>query len=594
MVATLLSQMGPVAYKLLRNLCQPDKPSSKTFSDLKSIMRSHKNKSVSIISERANFTCRVEKEGELINDFIVGLKSLSEKCDFGDSLASRLRDQFVSGLYDPRIRSNLFAKNESELDLQKAINYAIAMEQALIDAGRFNKLPLENNCFKIRSTKFSNRKKEFSENSPRDKTKFETKKTSTYICKSCGSKNHSRENCRFRTFTCNKCGILGHIARVCGKTKHSHVSIHQLSHTDKDSNDYLEIDNSSYLNLFNIQDVSTPVPPIILTLSINKKNISFEVDTGSPLSIISESTFNRDLSSFSLHESKHFLCTYGNFKLNVLGFIIVPVLYNRSRHKLRLYVVRHGNANLIGRDWIRELKLSCKINSITPKIPHTNSNLLSLLDKYSTVFSEGIGCSKSIFLHLTLKPDAHPIFLKPRTVPFSLRDKVEAELSRLEKAGVISKISNSAWATPIIPVVKNDGSVKIAGLFNLTLNKMLQIDVHPIPRLEEISMKLLGGEKFSTFDLSDAYNQFQLDDESKNLVVINTHLGLYKCNRLLYGIASAPALFQRAMEKLFSTIPKTQPYFDDLVTSGTNHSDHLSNIERILSICETEGIKLNK
>ncbi|XP_023231786.1 uncharacterized protein LOC111631714 [Centruroides sculpturatus] len=261
MVATLLSQIGPVACKLLRNFCQPDKPSSKTFSDLKSIMRSHKNKSVSIISERANFTRWVQKERELINDFIVGLKSLSEKCDFGDSLASRLRDRFVSGLYDPRVHSNLFVKNESELDLQKAINYAIAMEQALIDAGHFNKLPLENDCFKIFSTKFSNRKKEFSENSSRDKTKFETKK-------SCGSKDHSHENCRFRTFTCNKCGIPGHIARVCGKTKHPYVSIHQLSCADKDLNDYSEIDNSTYFNLFNIQDASTPVPPITYSHSI--------------------------------------------------------------------------------------------------------------------------------------------------------------------------------------------------------------------------------------------------------------------------------------------------------------------------------------
>lgn len=50
--------------------------------------------------------------------------------------------------------------------------------------------------------------------------------------------------------------------------------------------------------------------------------------------------------------------------------------------------------------------------------------------------------------------------------------------------------------------------------------------------------------------MSQAYNQIELDEELKKLIVINTHLGLFMYNRLVYGLASSPGIFQRIMENL--------------------------------------------
>ena len=47
---------------------------------------------------------------------------------------------------------------------------------------------------------------------------------------------------------------------------------------------------------------------------------------------------------------------------------------------------------------------------------------------------------------------------------------------------------------------------------------------------------------FTVIDLSDAYLQLELDPQSKPYVTINTHKGLFQYNRLVYGIASAPAM----------------------------------------------------
>lgn len=83
--------------------------------------------------------------------------------------------------------------------------------------------------------------------------------------------------------------------------------------------------------------------------------------------------------------------------------------------------------------------------------------------------------------------------MKPRTIPYSLKQKVENELERLEKNGIIKLVDTNPWATPIVPVIKNDGSVRLCGDYKITLNKFLEQDKHPMPRIDEIFNSLRGG-----------------------------------------------------------------------------------------------------
>ena len=73
---------------------------------------------------------------------------------------------------------------------------------------------------------------------------------------------------------------------------------------------------------------------------------------------------------------------------------------------------------------------------------------------------------------------------------------------------------------PIVPVMKRNGLVRICGDYRLTANR------HPLPRIEELLANLAGGKGFSKLDMTQAYLQLSLDDESKELVTVNTHKGL--------------------------------------------------------------------
>ena len=81
------------------------------------------------------------------------------------------------------------------------------------------------------------------------------------------------------------------------------------------------------------------------------------------------------------------------------------------------------------------------------------------------------------------------------------------------------------------------------------------MDQYPLPKPEELFATLANGEQFTKLDLSQAYLQLPLDESSMPYVTINTHQGLYQYTRLPFGIASAPAIFQRLMETILQGIP---------------------------------------
>ena len=125
-------------------------------------------------------------------------------------------------------------------------------------------------------------------------------------------------------------------------------------------------------------------------------------------------------------------------------------------------------------------------------------------------------------------------------------------------------------------VPKPDGSVRLCGDFKTTVNPALNVDQFPLPRVEDILATLGGSDVFSKIDLRWAYLQMELEEESKVLATINTHKGLYRYNRLAFGIASAPAIWQKTIERVLEGIPKTQCLLDDIIVAGTGEEEHRS------------------
>ena len=101
-----------------------------------------------------------------------------------------------------------------------------------------------------------------------------------------------------------------------------------------------------------------------------------------------------------------------------------------------------------------------------------------------------------------------------------------------------------------------------------------------------------GGHKFSKLDSSNAYQQIQLEEGSQKYVTVNTHKGLFQCKRLPFGIASAPALFQRTIESLLQGLTSVCVYMNNILVTGKDIKEHLHNLGGVMRRLEEAGMKV--
>ena len=162
----------------------------------------------------------------------------------------------------------------------------------------------------------------------------------------------------------------------------------------------------------------------------------------------------------------------------------------------------------------------------------------------------------------------------------TLHEKIELELHRLVKKGTKAPVEFSECATPIVPIVKEDGTIRICGDYKQTINQAAKLDNYLIPKIEDLYATLGEGKEFTKLDLSQVYQELELDEESKGFTIINTHKGLFRYNRLPQGISSGQGIFQRTIESLLQGIPQVVVRIDDILATGKTRHDHLKHLKK--------------
>ena len=216
---------------------------------------------------------------------------------------------------------------------------------------------------------------------------------------------------------------------------------------------------------------------------------------------------------------------------------------------------------------------------------------------FPKVFRNELGCLKGVKVNIPIPENTKPKFFKARPVPYALKGRVEDELDKLEGQGVWRKVQYSRWAAPIVVVLKDGkdptGPIRICGDYKITVNASAPCDTYPIPNTTEQLATLAGGEKFSKIDLSQAYQQLELDDASRELLTVNTHRGLYQPSRLQFGVHSATGIFQREMEKALNGISYVLVRIDDILVTGKDDWGHFVILFSVLWALESSGFTVN-
>ena len=200
-----------------------------------------------------------------------------------------------------------------------------------------------------------------------------------------------------------------------------------------------------------------------------------------------------------------------------------------------------------------------------------------------------------------------PITSKPYILPLKHYNWVQREIETLEKAGIIER-SISPWASPIVIVPKKSASGKPPRrrmcVDYQRINKLHPevtktdsgkgcISLIPLPKIDELYAKLKGYKVFSSLDLRSGYYHIGLTDSAKpKSAFVLSSLGKYQFNRVPFGLAQAPAYFQKLINDVLKGCNFAMGYLDDIIIYSRSEKEHLEHLEEIFIRLKAAGLKL--
>ena len=201
--------------------------------------------------------------------------------------------------------------------------------------------------------------------------------------------------------------------------------------------------------------------PYVVEMRVQGSQLDMEVDTGASVSLVPKHVYDQYLRDMQLEPVRGIVLKgYSGSNIPVLGRVTPIVEHNGQREKLPLLVVDCASRPcLLGRDWLAKLRLDWltivgRMNQVdTPS---------DIKVEFNDLFGEELGDIVGMEASVELEEGVTPKFHRCREVPFSLHDKVMADLDRQVAEGVLVPVQHSSWASPLVVVLKGDG-VRLCG-----------------------------------------------------------------------------------------------------------------------------------
>ncbi len=216
------------------------------------------------------------------------------------------------------------------------------------------------------------------------------------------------------------------------------------------------------------------------------------------------------------------------------------------------------NNNLIENAQTRQDKLQTILNRTdwSHLTPPQTQKLFNLIHQHQQLFmleKHEVGLLKTEPAHIHVS-DRTPVRSPIYRYTEKAKQLINEIIVNLEERDIIES-STAAWLSPIVLVNKPSGEKRMC-LDYRQVNKHLAVDIHPLPRLEELVENVAGNEYYASLDMKDTYYQVLLDEESRDLTTFTEGVALYRFKRLPFGLSCSPALFSRQLNKVLAPILK--------------------------------------
>ena len=564
--ALLLYQAGSRVREIFRQLADTgDAHDYKIAKDkLRDYFEPQKNRRYEVFK----FRQAKQERNETLDQFHTRLRVLAQTCSFNDT---EIEQQIIINGISSRIRKK--ALREPDYDLK----------QILLDGRR-----AEQSEYQARDIE-----------SKKDKTDS-IQKVQRKTCHYCGGTYPHKSQCPAKGKECRKCGKLNHFAKVCRgqkppASKPSYPRHKRNEKTNKNPlNPVQQADSDSDNTEDYLYNVNTNKKSPTVRVTVGKHCFDATLDTGASLNVIDRGTYEHmDGVEFKKTNVKAFAYN-AQQPVKFLGKFEAVIETRKRVTVATFYVVKTPDSgNLISSTTAQELGLiSLHIN----KLSNNNDRKLDrILAKHATVF-EGLGKLNDVKIKLNIDRDQASKSQPTRRIPFHIRDKVKHALEALEQDDVIERVPNkqpTPWVSPIVAIPKKDGGVRIC-VGMRQANAAIKRVRHPITTVEDISLELNGAKYFSKLDLSQAYHQLELHEDSRYITTFTTHVGLFRYKRLNYGTNAAAELFQHTLQQQLQGLSGVRNIADDIIVYGQTREEHDIALDNCLQRLYSRGFRLNK
>ena len=599
-----LTNQSRVNYKLLSNLASqqssPKDINELTLDEIAEFMKGQFDPARYVVRERFKFWSAMDrKPGETVHELAARIRHDAVTCDFpsiSDPLDEAMRTRFMCSVNNEAVLKALFKHKEDDLTFAKAVAVAVETEEAAKVAKETVHGVVSNPIHLVEASK---RRSPSPGSGSLHKTVYRGSDFPTGTCPRCGKTDHKSADCPFKDATCRFCQKSGHLEAVCLKKR---GRTHQVKPISKH-------------RIQTVKAIET-VPQLQQSICIQDKEFVFEVDTGAGDNFCSTDIWKKAGEPALSPVTGRYEVANGQ-PLPTLGMFetIVSLPGDMSPKKsLQFTVTKVPQLNLLGRDAIVRLGINLSALLGVTHVGKPSSSLVlpifdelkpdlvlqdscrQLCQEFPDLFKPELGCLKGFQLEVKFKPEAQPIFCRPRVVPFAIQDDLCQAYDAGIAGGVWQPTQFCAYGTPVVPIRKaaipgKPAKLRVCGDYSITVNHQLEPHRHPMPLPEDLMRKLGGGYGFTKVDLADAYNQIMLAPESQKRLALSTHRGVLLQMRLPFGISSAPGYFQEIMDQLTSDLRGVAVYIDDILVSGTTASEHLQNLRALFQRLESKGLR---
>ncbi|XP_065943746.1 uncharacterized protein [Magallana gigas] len=537
-ISALIYAMGKEAEHIFKSFQFADEEDKEKFEKVFEKFDEYFVPKRNTIHERARFHQRAQQPGESVETFVRTLHEISEHCDFPDK-KEQIRDRLVIGILDKELSEKLQLR--SDLTLEKAVE--TARQSEMVKSQIKDQSGSATNVEAVRKHSATGQSPQSNNSRGRGRSRGHRypqsrgrgnhhRRQGLGKCNKCNL-HHARDNCFARGKQCRRCHQYDHFAVCCNQN-----SIAEIVQSEREE----LYEETGFLGSVTTCNDDEAVWKI--NLKICGKTVTFKIDSGADTSVMGEPTYHA-LQNRPKPESANTAFFGPGGRKNCLGVFPAETSCKGKNFVFPIHVIK-GTSNLLGRSAAYKFGLIQKIDSIEP----------SLFGSF--------GLDKCEPVRITLTEGAKPYCLTTaRRIAFPLMPKVEAELNRLEKEGIIEKVEKPTdWCAPMVPVLKKNGNVRICVDLK-KLNEAVKREHFMLPNLDDISPRLAGSTLFSKLDASSGFYQIPLYPDSCELTTFITPMGRYCFRRVPFGITSAPEIFQRKMTDLLRGIEGVEVIIDD-------------------------------